>query len=95
MNIDLMPIINALLAKYGWLAAVVTWLGVLRLINKPLFTIIKTITSATKTPKDDAVVEKIETSKFWKLFEFVLDYVGSIKLDVIKNANNNTNSNNT
>jgi len=95
MNIDLMPVINALLAKYGWFAAVVTWLGVLRLINKPLFTIIKTITAATKTPKDDAVVEKIETSKAYKWFEFVLDYVGSIKLDAIKNANNNTNSNNT
>jgi len=94
MNIDLTPIINALLAKYGWVTAVVTWLGVLRLINKPLFTILRAVAMATKTTKDEALIEKVESSTAYKWLEFFLDYVGSIKLDALKNVSNNTNNNN-
>ena len=69
-----------LIAKFPVLASVLMVIGVLRLVNKPLFAFLRTVVDATPTPKDNEILVKIETSKAYKYVSFVLDYLGSVKL---------------
>lgn len=55
-------------------------LGVLRSINKPLFALIHAYVEATPNKEDDQKLEQIESSKTYKTFCFVLDYLTSVKI---------------
>jgi hypothetical protein len=75
----LVSILTQGVVKYPFLATTVAVVGVLRLINKPLFSFLRVVTAATKTPSDDAFLDKVETSKVYKTVSYVLDWFGSIK----------------
>lgn len=84
---DIQPIIDALQDKLPWLAALTTVMGILRLIAKPLsalvqsfFTKLLLYVQGTPETDDDAWVERILASKWYRAFAFVVDWVLSIKL---------------
>lgn len=76
----LTPIAEGLLGKYGWAAAGVMWVGVLRSIFKPVFSAWHTVVSATPSTKDDLFLQKVEGSMVLKTVLYVLDWVASWKL---------------
>lgn len=55
-------------------------MGLLRIINKPLFTFLHTFTNATETPKDNELLIKLQSSKGYRTFLFIIDWFGSVKL---------------
>lgn len=67
-------------SQYPFVATILMVVGVLRLINKPLFAFLNAVVMATPTPKDNEILKKIETSKAYQYVSFVLDYLGSVKL---------------
>lgn len=59
---------------------IVSLVGTLRLINKPLFALAHKFVKLTPFHIDDLVLEKVESSFFYKAFLFVLDWFASIKV---------------
>jgi len=55
-------------------------LGVLRAVNKPLFTLWRSYVSATPQKSDDELLDTVERSKIVKALLFVLDWTASIKV---------------
>lgn len=77
----LQPLIVAYGGDLGIITQIVTVVGSLRLVNKPLFAALKAIVEFTYwTEKDNILLAKIESSKVYKGFVFVLDWLTSIKL---------------
>lgn len=66
--------------QYPVIASALMIMQVLRLINKPLFAFLNAVVLATPTPKDDEILVKVETSKAYTYFVFLLDYFASVKL---------------
>jgi len=66
--------------KYPQALAVLSAIGILRAINKPLFALARSLVSATETKSDDQVLDQVEQSKLYKGFCFLLDYLMSIKI---------------
>jgi hypothetical protein len=63
-----------------FLSSIIFFMGSLRMVMKPLFTFLRALVNATKTTKDNELLDKAERSKFYKVLRFVLDYVASVKL---------------
>lgn len=74
------PLLDALGAKYGWVTAVVAWVGALRLCFKPLMTFLHSVAEATPTAKDNQLLEKAEASGAYKAILFAMDWLASIKV---------------
>jgi hypothetical protein len=69
-----------LIASNHQMAAVFAVMGLLRIINKPLFTIIRAIVEMTPDKKDDELLDEFEGSNTYKAFLYALDWFGSVKL---------------
>lgn len=69
-----------LAGKFPWVLSVVTVIGVLRIVVKPLMSIAKAVAEATSSPSDNLWVEKVENSKIYKGFIYAIDWLASIKL---------------
>lgn len=54
--------------------------GALRLINKPLFSMLKMYAKMTVDESDDKAIEAVEKSKAYSVFTYILDYLGSVKV---------------
>lgn len=67
-------------AKYPIVVSMLMAMGVLRLINKPLFAFLHAFVAATPSPKDDEILGKVEKSKLYQYFCFAVDYLFSAKL---------------
>jgi len=61
-------------------ASILMVIGILRVTIKPLMSVVHIIVDATATKKDNEAVEKVEASKGWKTFLYIIDWLGSIKL---------------
>lgn len=72
--------IAMLLQKYPMLVQVIMIIGVLRVVNKPLFTFLHAFAAATPSKVDDKIVGEIEQSKIYKMVSYVFDWFGSVKL---------------
>lgn len=72
--------------KYPILMTVFLVIGILRAVNKPLFTFLNSLVKATPTLKDDEVLVAVEQSKIYKAIVFILDWTASVKLPVKKEA---------
>ena len=70
--------------QYPNISTVLLVIGVLRLVNKPLFALLHYITKQTPTVKDDQALEKVEKSLTYKVFLFTLDWLASFKLPETK-----------
>jgi hypothetical protein len=67
-------------ANYPIFVVIASVIGILRIINKPLFALLHAIASITKSEKDNEILAKVESSKAYALFCYLLDYVASIKI---------------
>lgn len=69
-----------LVGKYPVIATVIAIVGILRIVIKPLVSIMENVAAATETKADDVVVEKVKTSAIYKGLVWLIDYVASVKL---------------
>ncbi len=76
----LSPVFEAYAGKFGFAVAFLSWVATARLIVKPTMAWLHSIAEATESKKDDAIVEKIETSAIYKVIVFILDWLASIKI---------------
>lgn len=53
--------------------------GACRLINKPLFALLHAVVDVTATKVDNEYLERLESSKGYKAFIFLIDYFFSVK----------------
>lgn len=65
---------------YPHLSTILMIIGFLRLIIKPIMTILKAYVAITPTNKDNETLDKIFNSKYWTGFLFLLDWFTSIKV---------------
>lgn len=68
-----------ILAAHPDITTILALVGLLRAINKPLFALMRAYVAKTQSKKDDKLLEKIERSKHYKTFLFLLDWLGSVK----------------
>ena len=78
-------ILNAIMATYGthlpdWAIGVLLIVSSLRLIMKPLVTILRVLVKWTPTQSDDSVLAACMNTRTYKVISFLLDLVASIKL---------------
>lgn len=74
------PFIVMLAKQYTWLCTVLIAIGTLRLVGKPAVAAWHWYVLQTPSPNDDAFLAKVERSRGWKVFFFLIDWLGSIKL---------------
>lgn len=75
-----MELIASLIEKYPMLAQVFIVIGILRAINKPLFSLLQAYVDATASKSDNEMLAKIMNSKAYKYLSYVLDWASSAKL---------------
>lgn len=76
-------LITDLITSCSGISGVTTFLsivGFLRLVNKPLFTLLHSYVKSTADQNDDKKLEGFLNSSQYKMFCFVLDWVASVKL---------------
>lgn len=66
---------------WGILKSIAAVVGFFRLVCKPIMTILQAAVEQTETKTDDLILEKVLGSRAYSIFKWVLDYLGSIKLD--------------
>ena len=76
----MIELIQELILANPNLASVFVVIGVIRTINKPLFSIIRTIVEATPEKEDDKALDRFERSKTYKAILYMLDWFGSVKI---------------
>lgn len=76
----MLELITELIGKYPWVQTVLVVVGVMRVVFKPLFSLLQSAALATPSPKDDSFLSAVMESKIYKGVAYVLDYLGSIKL---------------
>jgi len=67
--------------KFPIITTILLLMGMVRVVNKPLFAILHYLVLVTPWKQDDVYLDKVESSKAYKAFCFVLDWVTSIKLN--------------
>lgn len=84
---EIQPIIDALQAKFPWLASVLFFIGAMRLLSKPvsgwvqiLFTKLVVFVTGTPEKDDDDWLKSFLASKPYRFVAFVVDLVASVKL---------------
>lgn len=80
LELFLGPLLESLAGKYGIVVQVLTVIGSLRVVFKPLFSFLRAVAGETKTQKDDLFLDKVEGSKIYSSISWALDFIGSIKL---------------
>lgn len=76
----LQQILQLLGGNNDFVVKLLVFMGAMRICMKPLMVFIETVIKQTPTQIDDEWLAKIQTSKWYKILSFVLDYVASIKL---------------
>lgn len=69
-----------LVSKYPVVAGVIAVVGILRLVVKPLMSIVEAVVLETASKKDDEAVAKVKDSGIYKGLIWVVDYLASVKL---------------
>lgn len=82
-------VINLLMAEYGWAGAVLTWVGMLRILVKPAMSVWFSIVKSTPSEADDLLYEKVSKSPAFTFFIWLLDYLVSFKAIHPKTINEN------
>lgn len=67
-------------AKYPVIVTILTLMGFLRAVMKPLITAIHKYAESTETPVDNEWIAKVENSRALKFFLYGLDYLASVKV---------------
>jgi hypothetical protein len=80
----LTPLLQGLAGKYGWLPTVILAIGSLRVLCKPIMTVIENVVA--NDPVKAQKLANFEHGPIFKWVAFALDMGASIKLPVIKAA---------
>lgn len=72
--------LSGLALEYPIIFTIISIIGMVRLVVKPLMVILHSLAEATETTRDEEILRKLEENKVWKGFLFILDYVFSLKL---------------
>jgi len=81
---QVVSVLTGLIEKAPWLALVLLIVGTARVSFKPALDLFKVIAKQTPTEKDDAFLEKVETSSITKGVLWFADLLLSIKNPVKK-----------
>lgn len=76
-------LIQSLASKYPWLTSVVSFIGLMRLLGKPLCMWLERRAAETATDDDDLLLARLERSVPVKVLDFFLDLGLSVKRDVL------------
>lgn len=75
-----MEFLLTFIQKYPIFSQIIFVIGALRIIFKPLMSIIQNYVDYTPSPKDNEFLKKIMDSFLYQKFVWFIDYIGSIKL---------------
>ena len=68
------------ISQYEWIKTALIVIGSLRLVMKPLFSVIRTYVDLTVNTDDNAWLKRIEEHSITKSILYALDWIASIKL---------------
>ena len=71
---------HAVVVSYPIPASILMVIGLLRMINKPLFAFLRMYVKSTADPADDILLDKVEANAVYKAFGFLLDVTASIPI---------------
>lgn len=77
------PLIEAYSGQFGVIVQILSILGSIRLLVKPLMALAEAFVLITPSAKDNEFIAKVAESKFYKTLVFILDWFGSIKVNSI------------
>lgn len=76
--------LNAFIVQFAQnhpiILTILSVIGVLRAINKPIFALLHAYVLATPSTSDDALLSSVEQNKIVRALLFALDWTASIKL---------------
>jgi len=72
--------VDALLQSFPLLKQMLLFVGACRLFLKPLFSLLTTYVYSTESKSDDAFLNKITRSFWWKALAYALDLAMSVKV---------------
>lgn len=75
-----------LVTRFPWLLTVIGLIGFLRVVFKPAMALLHGYVATTQDKGDDELLEKVERSWIFAAFSWVIDFLGSVKLDTLKRA---------
>jgi hypothetical protein len=76
----LAPILEAYSGQLGGAIQIITIVGSLRLLIKPLMGVLEAFVTITPSKTDDLLPEKIKENKIYKSVVYLLDWLASLKL---------------
>lgn len=82
---EIQPLLDALTAKHGWIATIVTWTGLLRYAAHPFGAWLQTAMSKLIVNDPEAAV-KFTTCKTYRVTAFLVDLICSVKLPSAKSV---------
>lgn len=84
------PVVGIFIAQFAaehpWLLTFLALVGFLRVVFKPIMLGLEAYVKNTPGTEDDQKLAAVEASKAFKFFAFFLDWFGSIKPTVVKQA---------
>ena len=75
-----MDVIMGILETLPWYGSLVLVMGTLRVIFKPLFSIIQTVVKATPSKTDDKLLTELKGSNAYAILVWAIDFFASVKL---------------
>jgi hypothetical protein len=76
---DFQCVILGAASKHPTLSSLLMGMSLLRLVNKPLFSLLNSFVVFTKTQRDDAFLLKVQQSPLNKVFWYLVDWFTSVK----------------
>lgn len=74
------PFIVEFAQNHPWALTALALIAALRLVFKPIMAGVSHYVKSTPSANDDAALERIEHSRAFRVFAWLLDYLGSIKV---------------
>lgn len=74
------PLVVQVVENHPWVATLLLLIGSLRLVCKPLMSLVRARVTATPGTEDDAQLQRITSSWWYQALAWTLDFVASIKI---------------
>lgn len=75
-----MDIILGILESLPWYGDLLLVMGTLRMVFKPLFSIIATVVKATPSKTDDKLLVELQSSNTYAILVWAIDFFASVKI---------------
>lgn len=74
------PLVEAYAGKLGFMLQLVSIIGTLRLLFKPIVSVVDVVVKLTPSKSDDNLASDIENNKVVKAILYVIDWLTSLKI---------------